>query len=95
MTEDRWLRWQAEAAGTSPLPSIGAVLLAGLLAWLLAMTLAAQPRSVSSAPGRDRVVDTPVCVELARLQRHGVTSGAHWRDTRAACRAARKAAVAP
>jgi hypothetical protein len=93
MTEDRWLRWQAEAAGTSPLPSIGAVLLAGLLAYVLALSLAAQPHSVSSAPERAAV--TPVCVELARLQRHGVTSGAHWRDTRAACRAARKAAVTP
>jgi hypothetical protein len=93
MTEDRWLRWQAEAAGTSPLPSIGAVLLAGLLAWLLALSLSSGQAPARSSP--DRVVDTPVCVELARLQRHGYTSGAHWRDTRAACRAARKAVSGP
>jgi hypothetical protein len=93
MAEDRWLRWQAEAAGTSPLPSIGSVLLAGLLAWLLAFTLAAQPQPTASAP--TRAAETPVCVELARLQRHGVSTGSHFRAVRVACQRARAEVATP
>jgi hypothetical protein len=80
-------RWQAEMAGTAPGPTIATVLLIGLVLWLLAnLAAATTPRAGASSPATVRPADTPVCVERARLERHGVTTGSHYRAVRVACR---------
>jgi hypothetical protein len=79
--------WIREQAPTYRGPTVAKVLAAGLVAWLLALSLQSQPTPASSSPARS--ADTPVCAELARLTRHGYTSGSHYRATRAACVRAR------
>jgi hypothetical protein len=91
---DRWTSWQAEAAGTSHEPTVIGSLLALVVIVLLALALLGGPQA--TAQGADRpTVEQPSCVELARLQKHGYTSGGYWRATRAACLEARKAAATP
>ena len=86
MAGDRWLRWQAEMAGTADGPSIGTVLMtlaagAALLLALLGGPAATSAEEPATGPRRG-----PACTELRRLERHGVSSGATLARTRAACR---------
>jgi hypothetical protein len=91
MAEDRWLRWQAEMAGTADGPSIGTVLVtlavgAALLLALLGGPAATKAEEPTTGPRRG-----PACTELRRLERHGVSSGVTLVRTRAACRREREA----
>jgi hypothetical protein len=86
MAEDRWLRWQAEMAGTADGPSIGTVLATfaagvALLLALLGGPAATGDRSPATGPRQL----SPACAELQRLARHGVRSGASWRRAWTAC----------
>jgi hypothetical protein len=90
---DSWTRWQQEASGTSPLPPVGAVLAAGALAYLLALSLAAAPKPASAPAGR--VADTPVCAESARLVRVHAPRDETFRRLAELCRTSRLEGAAP
>ena len=86
MTEDRWLRWQAEMAGTADGPSIGTVLVTLAAAVVLLLALLRGPTATSAQEPATNSRLGPACTELRRLERHGVSSGATLARTRAACR---------
>jgi hypothetical protein len=94
MARDRWATWQAEAAGTNTEPAMRHVLALAVATVLLATVLGA---GSDSSPARtvERPASTPVCAELARLERHGVTTGGHYRAVRVACSRVRAAVPAP
>jgi hypothetical protein len=88
MVEDRWLRWQAEMAGTADGPSIGTVLttLAAGVALLLALLSGPTATTAEEPATRPRL--SPACTELHRLERHGTTSGPSYRRAARACQTA-------
>jgi hypothetical protein len=77
-------RWAEEMAPDYHGLTIAKVLAVGALLWALA--LAGSSSSAPTTASRSKPADTPVCVERARLERHGVRSGPHYRATAAACR---------
>jgi len=94
MSNDRWATWQAERAGTNTAPAMRHVFALAVAVVVLALILAAGQHQAST-PATVRPVDTPVCAELARLERHGFTTGAGYRATRAACQRARAEVSGP
>jgi hypothetical protein len=83
---DRWSTWQAEMAGTNRAPSAGAALALFAVVALVLLALLAAPWTTTDSGGSG--ADSPVCVELARLERHGVDSGPSWRRVERLCREA-------
>ena len=86
MAEDRWLRWQAEMAGTADGPSIGTVLTTLAAGAALLLALLGGPAATSAEEPAAGPRHGPACTELRRLERHGVSSGPTLARTRAACR---------
>jgi hypothetical protein len=86
MAEDRWLRWQAEMAGTADGPSIGTILMTLAAGAALLLALLSGPAATSAEEPATGPRLSPACTELRRLERHGVSSGATLAKTRAACR---------
>jgi hypothetical protein len=86
MAEDRWLRWQAEMAGTTDGPSIGTVLVTFAAGVALLLALLGGPAATSAQEPATGSRRGPACTELRRLERHGVSSGPTLARTRAACR---------
>jgi hypothetical protein len=86
MADDRWTSWQAEMAGTSPLPGIvqALALFAGIALVLVALLAGPQATADGGVPVRQQV-DSPACAERDRLAGHGVTSGPSYRRAAAAC----------
>jgi hypothetical protein len=82
---DRWSSWQAEQAGTNRAPSAGAALALFAAVALVLLTLLAAPWATTDSGQR---LDPPACVELARLERHGVSSGPSWRRVEQLCQEA-------
>jgi hypothetical protein len=86
MAEDRWLRWQAEMAGTADSPSIGTVLVTLAVGVALLLALLSGPAATSAAEPATGPRHGPACAELRRLERHGVSSGPTLARARTACR---------
>jgi hypothetical protein len=86
MADDRWLRWQAEMAGTADGPSIGTVLTMFAAGAALLLTLLSGPADTSTEESATGPRRGPACTELRRLERYGVSSGPTLASTRAACR---------
>ena len=75
-------QWEAEYRRLPGSLPITRVILAGALVAALALT--AQP-ATDSGRGSERRTTPPACSELARLHRHGVTSGPWVARVRVAC----------
>ena len=88
MAEDRWLRWQAEMAGTADGPSVGTVLVSLAAGAALLLALLGGPAATSAQEPATGARRGPACAELRRLERQGVSSGPTLARTRAACRRA-------
>jgi hypothetical protein len=86
MADDRWLRWQAEMAGTADSPNIGTVLVTLAAGAALLLALLGGPAATSAEDPATGPRHGPACTELRRLERHGVSSGPTLARTRAACR---------
>ncbi|HYY79621.1 MAG TPA: hypothetical protein VFD04_10620 [Actinomycetes bacterium] len=80
MAEDRWLIWQAEAAGTHTGPTTLQVLLTFAVFAVLAVVLALGSAVAGSPAGSAGVRDVPEpCATLHRLEHRGVRSGPAYR----------------
>jgi len=80
---DPWPTWAAEQAGTNGGPSAGAALGLFAVAALVLLALLAAPWATTDSGRR---LGSPACVELGRLERHGVDSGPSWRRVERLCR---------
>jgi hypothetical protein len=85
VAEDRWLRWQAEQAGTHRGPTIAtvlatfaalALLLLGVCGYWLAPAQRAEAREQTRAAA---------CADLRRLERMGIHAGTNHRQLVRAC----------
>jgi hypothetical protein len=82
---DRWLRWQAEMAGTHDGPTITTVLVTFAVAAVLLLVLCGYwlaPTERAQAREQSR---TTACADLRRLESFGVRAGANHRLLVRAC----------
>lgn len=82
--DDRWSIWAAEQTDTNGLPKLGTVLALATIVTLLLLGLLSGPEATADGGQRWQ---QPACAELARLERHGVSSGPSYRRVARACRA--------
>jgi hypothetical protein len=85
LAEDRWLRWQAEQAGTHRGPTIATVLVTFAAVALLLLAVCgywATPNARAEMRVERRAT---ACADLRRLESFGVRAGSNHRQLERAC----------